>query len=673
MGHVTVTRTSSRVPSVAGVRGVVHLVALRAAAVGFEGFRLLLRLRLGSRLPGRGLRPRRRAAAAANRVFRVVEHLGAAIADDPGRARGAVAHRRFRLRDPLRAEDANDDERREHPGRDNAQRVVPVLQVEDVLLLDLGAELPRVRAVHLHRGATLQVPVRNGEDRDERDAADAPALRRVEREREGERDPREHDRGSDRGTDVHEEVGFGQLLRQRVHVFLLHPDDALDERRDGAHRLPTLLEEVDAHEVEGHDDEEAHPVGEPVHRRREDRRDHPHEGERHRRRVEAEEHAHHLHRAGDDPAEGHHERRDAQDGHGGPPGEAREPVLVPVSDPQRDDAVDDERADDCHRTLAHVGGRADGRLRLHERAARLEACEQVQPVEHVHAAGDGVGALVAIRLADEEELERRDHPAHEVLRGAPPALEVRAALAPVVLEVADLPHELHGGIEVRAREPVLDVVRVVAEGVEEPHAGHRRLAFQLGNDVGAGRGFDPHEAEHVEEDELLGVGVPGACGCSGERALDAGVRRHRNSCRGGGGCGRGGCGGGHEGSDSGVAGKIPPVRDDVGTGFFGGLAGHAAQHARRRRDGFHEFAQQGQHTATVLQPLSDEQDGRAGDVRDAGVEVEDDPHESLEVVGPTDAGHDFVGEALLSVFGEGTDEALEVGIAHGEFSGAVMN
>ncbi len=284
-----------------------------------------------------------------------VEHLGTGITDDAGRARRAVAHRRFGLRDPLDADEAYHEKRPENCERYPAECVVRVSQVEDIVGLDLCCELSHVGAVHFETGAPLQVAVGDRENCDERDAADAPGLRCAKRERQGEWNPRQHDSRADRSADVHEGAGFCQLLRERVHVVLLHSDDAFDERRNSAHRLHALLEEVDAHEVERDDHKEADPVGEPVHGRCEDRGDHPHKGKCCRSRVEAEENPDHLHDSGNHPPECHHECRGTQDAESGSPREVREPVLVLLCDPQGQKAVKNERADDRHRSFAREG------------------------------------------------------------------------------------------------------------------------------------------------------------------------------------------------------------------------------------------------------------------------------------------------------------------------------
>ncbi len=292
----------------------------------------------------------------------------------------------------------------------------------------------------------------------------------------------------------------------------------------------------------------------------------------------------------------------------------------------------------------------------------------MQFIEHVHAACDDLGALVAVGLADEQELECRDEPTNEVLRRTAPFFEIRAALTPAVLVVPHLLAEPHGGIEVRAREPMFDVVRVVLEGVEEPVFRHRCFAFQLGYDVGARGGLDSHEAKHVEQHELLVVAVPAALRRSGERALDLGVRRWcdgRGAGSGGGGCG---CRCGHGGSDGGVAREVVPVRDDVGTGACGGFSGDAAQHARGSWDGFDEFTEESQHSAARVETLRDEQERWASDVGDRRVQVEQDSDDPVHVVCAAEPICENIGKALLAVLDTGVENVPADGVAHGESS-----
>lgn len=263
MGHVTVTSASYR-PSVAGVRGVARGIARRATTVVGEALRLPVGLGLADLdrrglLGPHGLRGLRRRRRSANRVLRVVEHLGAAVADDFHRTNRAGLH----VRSPAVGDEAvadEDDQRQRgdeelRPLRTVVVAVVPPFRV--VVHVDAGVAVPPERDVLANVGGA-QHELDRGDDDEQVEVDRVEPLRLPQ-----DHDDRDVDRHAHRDADAREEdltvpvVLVGLLLGRRVlavalcpHLLQLTPGDAdqlLGERHD---RAVPEHEDDDEHEVE---------------------------------------------------------------------------------------------------------------------------------------------------------------------------------------------------------------------------------------------------------------------------------------------------------------------------------------------------------------------------------------------------------------------------------------
>lgn len=603
-------------------------------------------------------------------VLRVVEHPGSAIADDSDRARGAVSRRVLRREERRHPEDEHYDVEAKRPEGHELQSAVRELEVVHGLGFRLLRKLlALVRSEVRHRGATLQVAMAAREDRDDGHRADADRDGRAEDVGANDRHPKEHDRARDGGRDGREEVRLGDLLC-RLLGRLLVGEEAEDERRDAADGLDHLLREAEGDEVQSENDDQRHPERAPVRYRREHRGDHPCDreddgGDREDREGAGERHP----RLPGGRTEHRQKRGATEDDPGGQPRELAEVFRGGARLlHDREEAQDDER--ECREEAeARVPDGVLDFLRTDERARRLEVGEQVQSVDEIEHRRGGRGFRVPFGVAEEDELDDGHELPHEVRGRFAPLGLVGARDAVVALHLAhgfvETPRPIHvlgdGG------EHHLEIGVVLHHRVDQAPFAVARLALELRDNVPTGGAFDPHDAEHVHDHEAFAVGESSVRGGLRDCLLHAregggGHGRRR------GGCGRCGCGCGHGGSDSRVFLELLPVRDDVGTGGFGGLAGHPAQHARGGRNGVDELADQTEHPTAPLQTFGEEDEDRAREVGDAGVEVEEDADEAIQVVGsPEMPGNEFR-EALIQLLLDSVDGVFFYGIAHGESS-----
>lgn len=374
VGHVTVTSTSYR-PSVAGVRGVARGIARRTAAV----VRQVLRLAVDRDLAGldrrrpHGLRGRCRRRGA-DRAFRVVEHLRAAVADDSGRALDRADADLVALRPPgvdrRAADDAGEGEDgHDHDGdRDRGRHGAAVEPRHPLLDRLLQAEPGRV--VVLSRELDAHPDVGRAERELEPDEPDGQEERQglLPQLDDGDDERAAVDGAGDEDGDLLDGVAVSPVAGEGRRVRSVDAEvvqEAGQELEKEPRRAEELLSEAPHHAIPHRRDHHQHdhrPPGVVVH---DDSGDGCHgEGDQDQRaREEREGHeASELDDASDtseDHAEDHDDHRDADQDVEGLPRECIHVLGVVPGDVHADDEVRHAEADAGH----HVPGDDEGHLR----------------------------------------------------------------------------------------------------------------------------------------------------------------------------------------------------------------------------------------------------------------------------------------------------------------------